>query len=120
ATRLLERLASLAAAVGIEEFLAEVMGDNTKMLGVFGDAGFEQTRVFESGTSEVRLKLAATESLRTRIDERDHIAVAASLGPFFTPAAVAVVGASSRTGSIGGELFRNVLRGEFRGVAFPV
>lgn len=120
ATRLLERLASLAAGVGIEEFLAEVMGDNTKMLAVFGDAGFEQSRVFESGTSEVRLRLAATESLRTRIDERDHIAVAASLDPFFKPETVAVVGASSRAGSIGGELFRNVLRGEFRGVAYPV
>jgi succinyl-CoA synthetase alpha subunit/RimJ/RimL family protein N-acetyltransferase len=120
ATRLLERLASLAAGVGIEEFLAEVLGDNTQMLGVFKDAGFEQSRVFESGTSEVRLRLHATESLRTRIDERDHIAVAASLDPFFKPATVAVVGASSRAGSIGGELFRNVLRGEFRGVAYPV
>jgi acetyl coenzyme A synthetase (ADP forming)-like protein len=120
ATRLLERLASLAAGVGIEEFLAEVVGDNTKMLRVFRDAGFEQSRIFESGISEVRLKLDATEALRTRIDERDHIAVAASLDPFFKPAAVAVVGASSRAGSIGGELFRNVLRGEFRGVAYPV
>ena len=120
ATRLLERLASLAGGVGIEEFLAEVVGDNTKMLGVFRDAGFEQSRVFESGISEVRLKLDATEALRTRIDERDHIAVAASLDPFFKPATVAVVGASSRAGSIGGELFRNVLRGEFRGVAYPV
>ena len=90
------------------------------MLGVFRDAGFEQSRVFESGISEVRLKLDATEALRTRIDERDHIAVAASLDPFFKPATVAVVGASSRAGSIGGELFRNVLRGEFRGVAYPV
>jgi acetyl coenzyme A synthetase (ADP forming)-like protein len=120
ATRLLERLASLAGAVGIEEFVADVMGDNIAMLGVFADAGFEKSRVFEAGTAEVRLKLDATESLRTRIDERDHIAVAASLEPFFKPAAVAVVGASSRAGSIGGELFRNVLRGEFSGVAYPV
>lgn len=120
ATRSLERLALLAAGVGVEEFVAEVMGDNVAMLGVFADAGFEQSRVFESGTSEVRLKLAATEFLRTRIDERDHIAVAASLNPFFRPKAVAVVGASTRPGSIGGELFRNVLRGEFHGVAYPV
>jgi acetyl coenzyme A synthetase (ADP forming)-like protein len=120
ATRLLERLASLAAGVGIEAFVADVMGDNIAMLGVFADAGFEQTRVFESGTSEVRLKLGASETLRMRIDERDHIAVTASLDPFFKPATVAVVGASSRAGSIGGELFRNVLRAEFRGVAYPV
>ena len=52
------------------------------------------------------------------MDERDHVAVAASLEPFFSPATVAVVGASPRTGSIGGELFRNVLRAEFAGVAF--
>ncbi len=55
-----------------------------------------------------------------RIDERDHIGVVGSLQPFFDPRTVAVVGASPRTGSIGGELFRNVLRGEFRGAAFPV
>jgi acetyl coenzyme A synthetase (ADP forming)-like protein len=58
--------------------------------------------------------------LVSRIDERDHVAVAASLQPFFSPASVAVIGASSRAGSIGGELFRNILRGEFAGVAYPV
>jgi acetyl coenzyme A synthetase (ADP forming)-like protein len=120
ATRLLERLASLAATVGIEEFLAEVMSDNTAMLRLFADAGFEQSRVLDAGISEVRLTLSPTESLRTRMDERDHVAVAASLQPFFRPGTVAVVGASARAGTIGGELFRNVLRSEFRGVAYPV
>ena len=54
------------------------------------------------------------------MDERDHVAVAASLQPFFAPATVAVIGASARAGTIGGELFRNVLRSEFRGIAYPV
>jgi len=120
ATRLLERLASLAAVVGIEEFIAEVMPDNSAMLHVFADAGFEAARTMERGTTEVRLRVEATEVVRTRIDERDHVAVAASLEPFFAPNAVAVIGASPRAGSIGGELFRNVLRGEFAGVAYPV
>ena len=120
ATRLLERLASLAASVEIDEFVAEVMPSNTGMLGVFAEAGFQENRVLEAGTVEVRLQLEATESLRKRIDERDHVAVAASLTPFFEPSSIAVVGASPRAGSIGGELFRNVLRAEFRGVAFPV
>jgi acetyl coenzyme A synthetase (ADP forming)-like protein len=120
ATRLLERLAALAGSVGIEEFVAEVMPDNLAMLRVFADAGFEESRTLEAGETEVRLKLDATESLRMRMDERDHVAVRASLEPFFRPATVAVVGASSRAGSIGGELFRNVLRGEFRGVVYPV
>ena len=55
-----------------------------------------------------------------RVEERDHVAVAASLRPFFAPASVAVIGASRRRGSIGGELFRNMLKGEFTGAAFPV
>jgi len=119
-TRLLERLAARATEAGIDEFVAEVMLDNTPMLRVFADAGFETTRQTVLGTAEVRLALATTETLRTRVDERDHVGVVSSLRPFFAPETVAVVGASARTGSIGGELFRNVLRGEFQGVCFPV
>jgi acetate---CoA ligase (ADP-forming) len=119
-TRLLEQLAAAAASVGIEEFVAEVMQDNMAMLRVFADAGFETTRKTVSGTAEVLLSLRATETLRTRVDQRDHVGVMTSLQPFFDPKTVAVVGASPRPGSIGGELFRNLLRGEFRGVAFPV
>ena len=40
--------------------------------------------------------------------------------PFFAPRTVAVLGASPRRGSIGGELFRNVLAADFDGAAFPV
>jgi acetyl coenzyme A synthetase (ADP forming)-like protein len=120
ATRLLERLAATATSVGIQKFLAEVMLQNASMLHVFADAGFETTRESAGGTAEVRLSLGPTEKLRTRVDERDHLGVVTSLEPFFAPKTIAVLGASPRPGSIGGELFRNVLRAEFRGVAYPV
>src|SRR5215213_4517005 len=120
ATRLLEQLAARAAAVGIEQFSAQVMLDNHAMLHVFSDAGFETTRETVHGIAEVHLALATTETLRARVDQRDHVGVVESLQPFFAPQTVAVIGASPRTGSIGGELFRNVLRGEFHGVCFPV
>jgi acetate---CoA ligase (ADP-forming) len=120
ATRMLERLAALANLVGIEEFVAEVMPDNSSMLRVFAEAGFDTSRSTEGGSTEVRLRLAPTDVLVSRIDERDHLAVAASLEPFFSPASVAVIGASSRSGSVGGELFRNILRGDFVGAAYPV
>ena len=118
--RLLEQLAARAAAAGIERFVAEVLPENTAMLGVFRDAGFEVTRELEGGEVEVQFPIAATEGFRARVDERDHLAVTASLRPFFAPASVAVVGASRRRGSIGGELFRNVLAADFRGAAYPV
>jgi len=120
ATRLLEQLAPLAAEAGIERFLAVVLPENTAMLAVFRDAGFEVTRKLEGGEVEVRFPIASTPHFRERVEERDHIAVGASLRPFFAPASVAVIGASKRRGSIGGELFRNVLAADFAGAAYPV
>jgi acetyl coenzyme A synthetase (ADP forming)-like protein len=119
-TRLLERLAERAAAAGIRRFVAEVLTDNAAMLRVFQDAGYTITRRASAGEVEVELELASTERLRARVAERDHVAVTASLEPFFRPRTVAVVGASPRRGSIGGELFRNVLAGDFAGAAYPV
>ena len=118
--RLLEQLAARAAEAGIREFVAEVMQENNAMLGVFRDAGFDVTRVGESGELEIRFSIASTGTCRERMAERDHVAVRASLEPFFHPRSVAVVGASKRRGSIGGELFRNVLAGDFTGSVYPV
>jgi acetyl coenzyme A synthetase (ADP forming)-like protein len=119
-TRLLEQLARRAGAVGIQSFVAEVLPENRAMLEVFGHVGFEVVRELESGTVEVRFPIAPTERLAASVDERDHVAVVASLRPFFEPRSVAVLGASPRRGSIGGELFRNVLAADFSGVAYPV
>jgi len=119
-TRLLEQLAARAGSVGIESFLAEVMPENRAMLDVFEHAGFEVVRELESGTVEVRFPIAPTERLAARVDERDHVGVVASLRPFFEPRGVAVLGASPRRGTIGGELFRNILSADFAGVAYPV
>ena len=112
-TRLLEQLAERAAEVGIERFVAYVLPDNRAMLGVFEAAGFELTRELEGGELEVQFPIASTESYREHVDARDHEAVVASLEPFFEPQSVAVIGASKRRGSIGGELFRNILAGDF-------
>src|SRR5436305_11486537 len=119
-TRLLEQLALRAAEAGIERFVAEVLPENRAMLGVFDGTGLEVTRELDGGEFEVRFPIAPTERyMRTR-DERDHLAVTASLRPFFEPKSVAVIGASRRRGSIGGELFRNVLAADFVGAAYPI
>ncbi len=119
-TRLLEQLARRAGEHGIDAFVAEVLPENAAMLAVFENVGFRATRALEEGVYEVRFPIQQTEGYRQRVDERDHIAVTASLRPFFKPGTVAVVGASARRGSIGGELFRNVLAGGFTGAAYPV
>ena len=119
-TRLLERLAARAATVGIERFVAEVLAENSSMLGVFERAGFELKRELAGGVVEVEFPIAATERFEQSVEERDHTAVVASLRSFFEPRTVAVVGASPRRGTIGGELFRNVLEADFAGAAYPV
>jgi acetyl coenzyme A synthetase (ADP forming)-like protein len=119
-TRLLEQLAARAAAGGIRRFVAEVLPENSSMLAVFRDAGFEVTRTLDRGEIEVRFPIEPTAEFVARVEERDHVAVTASLGPFFNPSSVAVIGASRRRGSIGGELFRNVVAGDFTGAAYPV
>ncbi len=119
-TRLLERLAARAGATGIERFVALVMSENRQMLSVFEHIGFEATRELEQGEIEVEFPIAPTASFFEQVDRRDHAAVRASLEPFFTPRSVAVLGASPRRGSIGGELYRNILRSDFVGSAYPV
>jgi acetyl coenzyme A synthetase (ADP forming)-like protein len=119
-TRLLEQLAGRAAETGITSFVAEVLAENRQMLSVFTGAGFDVVRELEHGEVEVSFPVAPTEAFQARVEERDHVAVAASLRPFFEPASVAVIGASRRRGSIGGELFRNVLEADFVGAAYPV
>jgi acetyl coenzyme A synthetase (ADP forming)-like protein len=119
-TRLLEQLSARAAETGITRFVAEVLAENRAMLSVFTDAGFDVVRELEHGEFEVSFPISSTETFQTRVEERDHVAVAASLRPFFEPRSVAVIGASRRRGSIGGELFRNVLEADFDGAAYPV
>jgi acetyl coenzyme A synthetase (ADP forming)-like protein len=119
-TRLLERLAVHARSEGIERFVAQVLPENTAMLRVFGETGFEVKRRHVGGVVEVEFELTPSAEVLDRTAQRDHSAVAASLEPFFMPRSVAVIGASARRGTIGGELFRNVIAGDFDGAAYPV
>ena len=120
-TRLLERLAAHASRAGVAEFVAEVLPRNAAMLRVFDDAGFETVRALQGGVVEVVLRLDPSQpGILARRDERDHVGVVASLAPFFRPMSVAVLGASPRRGTIGGELFRNILAADFTGAAYPV
>ena len=118
--RLLEQLADVAPRYGIERFVARVLPGNRPMLSVFTDAGFDVARRLDQGTVELEFPLSPTEAYRAHVDERDHTAVVASLRSFFDPESVAVLGASTRAGSIGGDLFRNIVKGGFRGRVYPI
>ena len=119
-TRLVEQLAARAAAHGIERFVGEVMANNAAMIGVFERVGFEVSRTLGGGEVEMTFPIAPTADYASLVAQRDHTAVVASLLPFFEAKSVAVIGASPRRGTIGGELFRNILEGDYEGAAYPV
>jgi acetyl coenzyme A synthetase (ADP forming)-like protein len=122
-TALLERLALIANARGIEQFTATVRRDNHRMLQVFRDSGFDLTiEDAPDFPQEVRVRLALehTAASVTRFDERDRLATVASLLPFFHPRAIAVVGASRDKNSIGRRIFDNLIRQGFEGPVYPV
>jgi acetyl coenzyme A synthetase (ADP forming)-like protein len=119
-TRLVEQLAARAAAHGIERFVGEVMAENSAMIGVFERVGFEVSRTLGGGEVEMTFPIAPTADYASLVAQRDHVAVVASLRPFFEARSVAVIGASPRRGTIGGELFRNILDADYEGAAYPV
>ena len=120
ATLLLEELAERAQEAGISTFCADVLAENARMLRVFHESGFPTRLRAEPGSVLVEFPTALTGPARERFEKREQIAAAAAVRGLLYPASVAVVGASRRRGTIGGELFHNLLSGGFTGPVYPV
>jgi acetyl coenzyme A synthetase (ADP forming)-like protein len=90
------------------------------MLRVFVDSGFSVRSTTDQGVIEVALSLEPTPAFDARSAERARLAARASLGPFFEPQTVAVVGASRRRGGVGAEILNNLRATGFTGRVIPV
>lgn len=117
---LLEHLAAAARECGLKRFTAVVLAENTGMIRVFRDAGYEITRHLEYG--EVTLEFAIDETALTEavMREREQHAEARSIARLLQPSSVAVVGASNDAGKLGNALFGNLLRMGFEGRLYPI
>jgi succinyl-CoA synthetase alpha subunit/RimJ/RimL family protein N-acetyltransferase len=120
ATVMLEHLAARARAVGISSFTASVLPENRKMLGVFTAAGFTSATRFADGVVEVSLDLQPTPDAEAAIEARAATAASRAVGRLLAPRSIAVIGASREPGTIGHDLFRNLLRSGFEGPVWPV
>jgi acetyl coenzyme A synthetase (ADP forming)-like protein len=119
-TVLFEKLSRDARREGVHRFLALVLASNRNMIDLLRNLGFHLSRTFDHGEIEYDVELREDATYVASADARRHVAAAASLGPVFHPRSIAVVGASRRPGTIGHELFRNLLSAGFGGVAYPV
>ena len=118
--RLLERLASIAREHGVNTFDAYVLGDNRRMLDVFGASGFGVTTTVDCGVCHVVLSLSVTSGFSDKAAARSRTAATASMKAFFEPRVVAVVGANRERGKIGSEILHNLAAAGFTGTIVPV
>jgi acetyl coenzyme A synthetase (ADP forming)-like protein len=119
-TILLEHLATEARRHGIRRFEANTLAENHKMLRVFADAGFVRQYHRESEVVRVVLDIAPTPEAVAAAEARDHTATVRSMARLLEPHSIAVIGAGRSRGTIGHELLRNLLRGDFEGPVYPV
>ena len=119
-TVLFERLSNDARRAGVKVLRAEVLESNQQMIAFLRDLGVHATRRTAGGVIEMQINLQTDPEYLARADSRRHVAAVASLVPLFRPRSVAVIGASRRPGSIGRELFKNLLQGGFDGPVYPV
>lgn len=117
---LLGQLAEVAAANGIQVFEAEVVAANHAMLSVFRASGFPLEVNATAGQLHVTFPTSFSEAAVKRFEQRETDASVNALKLFFNPRTVAVIGASRRRGSIGGQIFHNLLSYGFNGPVYPV
>lgn len=120
ATIMLAHLAASAEEHGISTFLAEVLPNNSRMIDVFGESGFAVTRRRKEDVIEVELPTSMSETTEEHFEERERMAAVAALRSFLAPHAVAVIGASRRRRTIGGEIVHNLVEMGFMGELYAV
>ncbi|MFC7374327.1 MULTISPECIES: GNAT family N-acetyltransferase [unclassified Brachybacterium] len=102
ASVLLEHLAAAARERGIRVFTAEVLPQNSRMINVFTDAGFDVERTLDDGVVLVSFRIDPTVRSLAVMAEREHRAEARAMERLLHPESVLLVGVSSRADSAGG------------------
>ncbi len=120
ATVLLAHLAAHAHARGVTTFTASVLPENHRMIDVFRESGFPVEVASAVDVVTVRLPTELDADGWGRFHEREQTASVAAVRSVLAPSAVAVIGASRRRGSVGGEILHNLVASGFQGVVYPI
>jgi acetyl coenzyme A synthetase (ADP forming)-like protein len=119
-TILLAHLAEAAEERGVSVFEAEVLPHNHRMAEVFRESGFAVRTRSGPDVLKIEFPTEMSEGAMERFEERDRTAAAAAVAKFLRPESVAVIGASRERGTVGGEIFHNLIATAFNGPVFPV
>ncbi|MCA1186081.1 GNAT family N-acetyltransferase [Saccharopolyspora sp. 6T] len=117
---LLEHLAAAAQERGLRRFVAEVLAENSAMVRVFRDAGYQVRRAMEEGVVHLEFDIDPTEESLAVARAREQAAEARSVHNLLHPRSVAVIGASTDHRKIGHAVLVNLLTADFAGPVYPV
>jgi acetyl coenzyme A synthetase (ADP forming)-like protein len=119
-TALVRALMEPAADMGVTGFVADVLRENNRMLGVMRDAGLAPAIDDYGSVVHARFTTTPTETYLSTFDEQDRLAAVAAMNAVFRPASIAVVGASRDRATIGGLAFSHLIAGGYSGPVYPV
>ncbi len=119
-TILLAHLAEAAADQAVATFVAEMLPENLRMIEMLRESGFPVA--IESGAEGIRVEFPTSLSAEVldRFEQRDRVSARAAVETFLKPSSIAVIGASRRRGTVGGEVLHNLVESGFPGPLFPV
>ncbi|MFP5298357.1 MAG: GNAT family N-acetyltransferase [Actinomycetota bacterium] len=117
---LIEHLSEAAVEADITTFQAEILSSNTAMFEVIRDLELPLRTTASDGVTHVEFPTSPTPDALEAFERREAVAAVAAIRGFLHPSSVAVVGASRKRGSIGFEIFRNLLNMGFEGPVYPV
>ncbi|MFG2859221.1 GNAT family N-acetyltransferase [Streptomyces sioyaensis] len=119
-TLLLEHLVHTARENGVSAFTADVLTDNHLIHKVLADLGLHITRQYDGPTVRGVIRLEPDERYLAAVDNRGRTADTASLQPLLRPRSIAVVGAGTRSGSVGRAVLQNLREAHFNGLLYAV
>jgi acetate---CoA ligase (ADP-forming) len=119
-TILLGQLAEIAHALGITTFEAPVLSETHRIIGVFRESDFKVSTHAQAGVIEMEFPTSLRPEAIERFARREQIAAMAAREHVLAPGSVAVIGASRTRGTIGAELFHNLISNGFNGPVYPI
>jgi hypothetical protein len=100
--------------------VAEVLPDNSRMLTVFRDAGYEARTWLEDGYYALEFAIAPTQDSLAVMETREHRADARSVAELLAPSSIVVLGAGHRASSAGRVVLRHLDAAGFTGAVYVV
>jgi acetate---CoA ligase (ADP-forming) len=119
-TALLAHIAEAAKRHGILTFTAEVLPANHRMIEVFRNSGFPVELRSSPDAIHVEFPTSFSPEALARFEERDDRAAVAAVRSFLEPSSVAVIGASRRRETVGGQILHNLLSTGYAGAVYAV